>query len=187
MTSPAAPEQLPAGVTSDGDGIVRGDGPVTVDAYIDFLCPFCRQFEESSGPALSALADDGRISLVYHPMSFLDEASTTRYSSRAAAASGCASDGGKFAEYTAALFASQPPEGGPGRTGAELVKLGASVGLTGSGFESAVLGGRYLDWPPFVTERATLRGVSGTPTVLVDGAAVAPDPRAIATAVGGGE
>jgi protein-disulfide isomerase len=42
-------------------------------------------------------------------MNFLDEASTTNYSTRAAAASGCAADGGRFVQYAHALFSSQPP------------------------------------------------------------------------------
>ena len=183
MTTPTSPTDYPAGATPTGDGIVVGRGPVTVDAYIDFLCPFCREFELSAGPTLNGLVAGGQISLVYHPMSFLDAASTTRYSSRAAAASGCAADGGKFAEYAHALFASQPPEGGPGLSDDELVKLGASVGLAGEPFESCVRSGRYLDWPSYVTSAATDRGVTGTPTVLVGGVPVAPDGPAIAAAV----
>src|ERR1019366_2023527 len=105
----------PASATAEGDGIIVGHGPVTVDAFIAFLCPYCRRFEFSSGAALSSVVVGGLISLVYHPMSFLDQASTTRYSSRAAAASGCASDGAKFVGYAGALFNSQPPEGGPAR------------------------------------------------------------------------
>jgi len=183
MTSATVPDHIPANATAAGDGIVIGDGTVTVDAYIDFLCPYCRQFELSSEKALSVMIADGRIRLVYHPMSFLDEASTTRYSSRAAAASGCASDGGKFPDYLRALFVSQPEEGGPGLTDAELVELGASAGLTDAAFSQGVLSGRYLDWPPYVTELAAAAGVSGTPTVLVAGAPVAADPRAITAAV----
>jgi len=76
------------GATPEGDGVVVGDGPVQVDAYIDFLCPFCRRFEVSSGPTLTALVTGHQIRIAYHPMNFLDQASTTRYSTRAAAASG---------------------------------------------------------------------------------------------------
>jgi protein-disulfide isomerase len=183
VSSGQAPGHIPADATPAGDGIVIGTGAVTVDAYVDFLCPFCRQFELASEDTLKAMVTDGLIKLVYHPMSFLDEASTTRYSSRAAAASGCASDGGKFPEYLRALFVSQPAEGGPGLTDAELVELGTSAGLTDPAFGQCVLSGRYLDWPPYVTEQATAAGVSGTPTVLVAGEPVAADPRAIAAAV----
>ena len=127
MTQPSVPSHVPASATAGGDGVVLGTGPVTVDAYIDFLCPFCRQFELSSGSTLAGLVASGQISLAYHPMNFLDPASNTHYSTRAAASSGCASDGGRFAEYAHALFVSQPPEGSAGLTDAQLAGL-AGVG-----------------------------------------------------------
>jgi protein-disulfide isomerase len=183
MTGPIAPSHIPAGATQEGDGILTGDGPVRVDAFIDFLCPFCKQFELSSGPALAGLIADGQISLVYHPMNFLDEASTTNYSTRAAAASGCAADQGRFLEYSGALFVSQPPEGGAGLSDAELAGLGGAAGLDGAAFAACLSDAPYLDWPSYVTERATALGVSGTPTVLVAGTAARPDARAITAAV----
>jgi protein-disulfide isomerase len=183
MTDLTVPSRLPAGVTGEGDGIMIGSGPVRVDAFIDFLCPFCRRFELSSGPTLDRLAADGQISLIYHPMNFLDAASTTNYSTRAAAASGCAADGGRFAEYAHALFANQPPEGGAGLSDAELVGLGRDVGLAGPAFTACVSDGPYLDWAPYVTARAIALGVEATPTVLVAGTAVRPETRSIATAV----
>jgi protein-disulfide isomerase len=189
MSDLTAPSRLPAGATGEGDGIMVGHGPVRVDAFIDFLCPFCRRFELSAGPALSGLVSGGQISLVYHPMNFLDEASTTSYSTRAAAASGCAADRGRFAEYAHALFAGQPPEGGPGLTDAELAGLGRAVGLDDAAFTTCVSEAPYLDWPPYVTARAAALGVDATPTVLVAGALVRPEARPIGaavTAAGGG-
>jgi len=53
MTYPITPSRFPAGATQEGDAVVIGDGPVRVDAFIDFLCPYCRRFELSSGPALA--------------------------------------------------------------------------------------------------------------------------------------
>jgi protein-disulfide isomerase len=183
MTDPAAPGHIPAGATPEGDGVVVGHGPVRVDAFIDFLCPFCRRFELSSGPPLARLVTDGLVSLAYHPMNFLDEASTTNYSTRAAAASGCAADGGRFALYAHALFVNQPPEGGPGLSDAELAAIGRAVGLGGPAFTRCLSDAPYLDWPPYVTARATALGVDTTPTVLVEGAAVRPDTEAITAAV----
>jgi protein-disulfide isomerase len=183
MTYPIAPSHLPAGATPEGDGVVVGDGPIRVDAFIDFLCPFCRQFELSSGPMLARLVADRLISLVYHPMNFLDQASTTNYSTRAAAASGCASDQGQFPRYAHALFLNQPPEGGPGLSDAELAAIGVAVGLAEQAFVACVSEAPYLDWPPYVTARATALGVNATPTVLVDGAVIRPDAQAITSAV----
>jgi protein-disulfide isomerase len=183
MSDLITPSHIPAGATSEGDGIVTGDGPVRVDAFIDFLCPFCRRFELSAGPALSELIADGLISLAHHPMNFLDEASTTKYSTRAAAASGCAADQGRFLDYAHALFLGQPEEGGPGLPDAELARIGHDLGLPDATFASCLSDAPYLEWPDYVTARATALGVQATPTVLVADAVVRPEPRAITAAV----
>jgi protein-disulfide isomerase len=179
----AFPSRVPAGATPEGDGIAVGGGPVRVDAYIDFLCPFCRQFEERSGAHLNRLLEAGAITLVYHPLGFLDRLSTTRYSSRAAAASGCASDLGAFAPYKDALFANQPPEGGPGLNQAQLIELGRAVGLTDPGFESCVENYVHLPWVEYVTMQAAERGVSGTPSVFLAGVPVPANGSVIEAAV----
>ncbi len=173
----------PTGVTAEGDGVAIGETGVRVDAYIDFLCPFCRQFEAASGDALKQMVAEQLITLVYHPLGFLDRLSTTAYSSRASAASGCASDGGRFVAFKDALFAVQPEEGGPGLSDEQLVAVGANVGLDVDSFGACVMAGRYLPWTAFVTERALERGVSGTPTVYVAGTPVPANARTIAAAV----
>jgi protein-disulfide isomerase len=182
MTRPATPSRLPAGATPEGDGILVGTGPVRIDAYIDFLCPYCRQFEVSSADALAALVAGGQASIAYHPMNFLDEASSTNYSTRASAASACAADQGRFPAYAHTLFAHQPPEGGAGLTDVELAALGTEAGLAET-FGNCLAEGPYLGWPSYVTERAVAAGVSGTPTVLVAGADTDPTGEAITAAV----
>jgi protein-disulfide isomerase len=176
------PTVIPAGAPENGDGIVLGSGPPLVDAYIDFLCPFCRMFEERSGPEIDALVDRGVITLVYHPLGFLDRLSTTRYSTRAAAASGCASDGGRFREYLYALYENQPPEGSDGLSDEELVSLGLGCGLD-EDFGSCVMAGRYVPWAEYMTALAIARGVNGTPSVYVDGMGVPASAQAITAAL----
>ncbi len=178
----APPNQVPAGAPENGDGIALGSGPPVVDAYIDFLCPFCRMFEERSGPAIDALVDRGAITLVYHPLGFLDRLSTTRYSTRAAAAAGCASDGEQFREYLYALYENQPPEGSDGLNDEELVQLGLQCGLD-EDFGSCAMAGRYILWAEYVTAIAIRRGVNGTPSVYVDGLGVPASAQAITAAV----
>jgi protein-disulfide isomerase len=182
-SAPAPPPRVPAHTTPEGDGVALGSGPVAVDAYIDFQCPFCRAFELSSGDALRAMAAEGLITLVFHPMDFLDQASTNHYSSRAASASGCASDAGRFSPYAQALFATQPPEGGPGLTDEQLVELGVAVGLIDPAFVRCVPQHTYVPWADSVTQRALARGVSATPTTLVQGVPVPANTGAIAAAV----
>jgi protein-disulfide isomerase len=177
------PTRIPAGANAEGDGIVIGQGPVTVDAYVDFLCPFCARFEQTAGPLLRGMVAEERINLVYHPMGFLDGLSTTRYSSRASAASGCASDGGMFLPYAYELFAHQPPEGGPGLSDDRLIQLGDHAGLPEPDFARCVRNATYMDWAAYVTDRALARGVAATPTVFVQGVPVPANPHTIAAAV----
>jgi protein-disulfide isomerase len=183
VTHSIVPGRVPAGAAPEGDGILVGAGPVQVDIFIDFLCPFCRRFEQAAESVLAGLVRDGPARLAYHPMNFLDEASTTSYSTRAAAASGCAADQGRFLPYVHELFAHQPPEGGPGLSDAVLAGLGQAAGLDEAAFAACLTKGAYLDWPTYVTSRATETGVSATPTVLVAGAQVSPEPHAITAAV----
>jgi protein-disulfide isomerase len=164
MTQPIAPSHIPAHATQAGDGVVVGDGPVRIDAFIDFQCPFCRQFELSSGPAVAALAADGLASVAYHPMNFLDQASTTYYSTRAGASSGCAADQDRFLPYM------------------QLADIGRSVGLA-EPFTMCVAEAVYVEWPPYVTARAMALGVEATPTVWVDGEPVRPEAPTITAAV----
>jgi protein-disulfide isomerase len=179
----APPVPVPRGATPSGDGIVVGTGPVDVEAYIDFQCPFCKQFELVAAPTVDKLLEDRIISFVRHPMDFLDAVSTTAYSTRAAAAAAAAADAGMFHEYARALFEYQPPEGGPGLTDGQLVELGQEIGITDQQFPETIRKGTYLPWPPFVTERAVARGVAGTPSVFVRGIPVAARPGPILAAV----
>ncbi|MEV4388193.1 thioredoxin domain-containing protein [Micromonospora sp. NPDC049580] len=159
----------PPGANEAGTGIVTGGGPVTVDVYEDFLCPVCKQFEQSSGATLEQLVAGNKAKVVYHPVAYLNRFSTTEYSTRSSAASGCAAAGGKFREYAKALFAKQPPEGSAGLSDDELIDTGVGVGLDRGSFGGCVSDGTYKTWTEHVTEEASRSDVTGTPTVLVNG------------------
>jgi protein-disulfide isomerase len=174
---------VPRGATADKTGIAVGTGPVDIDAYIDFQCPFCKQFELASADAIDLLLDRQMIRFIRHPMNFLDTASTTHYSTRAAAAAAAASDAGRFHAYAHALFEYQPPEGGPGLTDDQLIALGQTIGITDPSFAGEIREGRYLPWPSFVTERALARGIGGTPSVFVQGIPIPARPDLIVAAV----
>ncbi|NLU80108.1 DsbA family protein [Micromonospora sp. HNM0581] len=159
----------PPGANETGTGIVVGSGPVTVDIYEDYICPACRQFEQTSGATIEQLITDGKVRVVYHPVAYLDRYSSTEYSTRASAASGCAAEGDTFAEFSKALFERQPPEGGAGLSDDELIDIGVEAGLDRDAFGSCVRDGKYRPWTEHVTAEASRANVSGTPTVLVDG------------------
>jgi protein-disulfide isomerase len=173
----------PPGAVENGTGVKVGSGPVQIDIYEDFICPACGQFEKQTGGTVDQLVSEGKASVVYHPLAFLDRMSSTDYSTRAAAASGAAAEGGKFREYAKALFAQQPAEGSAGLSDDQLIQIGRSVGL-GDAFAQAVRDGKYKPWTAHVTDEASGDGVTGTPTVRVGGKDVQPTTEAITTAVG---
>jgi protein-disulfide isomerase len=160
---------VPASATVDRAGLALGTGPVTVEIYLDYLCPACRGFEQDAGATIGRLVTDGRITLVYHPAAILDGYSTNKYSSRSAAGAGCAADAGKLAEYTKALYADQPAEGGPGHSDDRLVEMATTAGAPAVAFGQCLREGRYADWVTHVTDAMSARGVNGTPTVFVNG------------------
>ncbi|GAB4049821.1 DsbA family protein [Catellatospora paridis] len=172
----------PKGANAAGNGIATGSGPVVVDEYVDFLCPHCKSFHDEAGPSVAQLAADGKITLVTHPVAYLDGASTNRYSTRSSAASGCAAEFGKFTEFSNVLFDNQPAEGGAGPTDDDLIVLGRQAGL-GDDFAQCVRDKRFLTWTNHVSEEAGRAGVTGTPTVLVNGKPTQANAAQIAAAV----
>ena len=159
---------------ADGVTVGRSSARVTLDVYEDQQCPVCRQFETEVGAALADWVDSGTAKVNYHVISFLDSASTTRYSSRAANALYCWADAGIFQRYHELLFANQPAEGSAGLTYDQLVQLGRQAGATGDVFETCVRNRPYADFVARISEQASRDGVLGTPTVLVDGKPVQP-------------
>lgn len=174
----------PTTAVDDGTGFAVGTGPVKVDVYEDFMCPACGQFEETSGATLAQLAAAGRVTVVYHPIAILDRYSSTEYSTRAAAASAAAAQGGRFLDFHKALFANQPPENSAGLSDDRLIEIGRSVGLTDATFANAVKDGTYRSWATTATGTASGRGVTGTPVVRVAGRPLQnPTPEALTAAV----
>jgi protein-disulfide isomerase len=175
----------PAHASADHTGIVASSGKVEVDLYVDYLCPNCKNFEDSASATLDQLVASGKIKLVYRPIAILDQSTNpSGYSTRAGSAAGCAADGGRFLEYTKALYAQQPAEGSAGLTDDQLVQIGTGAGLTSPSFAQCVRAGRYASWMAHNTDAAAANNVNGTPTVLVAGKQVAPSADAIKAAVG---
>jgi protein-disulfide isomerase len=173
----------PPGAIENGTGIAASDGPVTVDIYEDFMCPHCKEFEDTYGTQVAQLGTEGKAQLVYHPIAILDQSSTTNYSTRSAAAAGCAAADGKFRDFAQALFAQQPSEGSAGLSDDKLIQIGTSLGLSDSTFGKCVRDGTYKSWVQHVTDEASAAGVTGTPTVKVAGKQVDSTAQAITNAV----
>jgi protein-disulfide isomerase len=177
---------IPAGASSDHTGIQVSSGPAQVDIYLDYLCPVCKEFEQSAQSTLDDLVAKKKIALTYHPIAILnDRSNPSGYSTRAGSAAGCASDAGKFLPYTKALYDKQPSEGSAGLSDDELVKVGTGIGLTDPAFASCVTAERYAAWMAHNTDSAASKNINGTPTVLVNGKSITSSVPALLSAVGG--
>lgn len=178
--SETQPYVAPPGATATGGIQIGAAGaPVNVDLYEDFQCPICGEFERTTGPTLQQLVGGGRVAVVYHPLSFLGPESE-----RAANAAAAAAAGGKFAAYHDVLFANQPPERTGGFQTGQLIDLGRRVGLTDASFADAVRNGTYRPWVHRVADLGSKAGITGTPTVLVNGKRLDnPTPNALRGAV----
>jgi uncharacterized membrane protein YphA (DoxX/SURF4 family) len=170
QVSATLPGHVPAGATENGSGLAVTAGRVRVDIYLDYLCPECRIVEASFTPVVSRLKRSHEISLVYHPIGFLDSySSPAGYSSRAAAAAGCAADQGRLAQYTLVLYGRQPAEHGPGLSTGQLIAAGRDAGITSTAFASCVRDGLYTPWVKYASDIAFGKDVAVTPTVYVNG------------------
>jgi len=148
---------------------------VTVDVYEDFMCPFCGAFEKASGDVVKKYA--GRVAFRYHIISFLDRSSSNRYSTRAANALGVVLDraGPKIAKkFHDELYAQQPAEGSAGLSDSQLVSLAVSAGAKQADVQSGIEELRYRQWVANATDVASRNGVTGTPTIFVDGQKLPP-------------
>ena len=160
---PAALDEIGIAPSASGEA-------VQVVVYPDFLCPFCAEFETTNGPALKTLRDQGKITLEYCPLGFLDQLSNgTKYSTRSAEAAACVANNAptSYERFFDSLFKNQPAEMSAGLDNAVLVGLAQEAG---AGDISSCLANR--DFAGFVGDSSILAqnyGVAGTPTVFVEG------------------
>jgi len=162
----------PAGATDSGAVVVgQASAPVTVSVYADFMCPWCGRFERANGDALASAVEAGTAKLEIHPMAFLDNLSSgTEYSSRAANAFvSLANDDPAVAfRFHRLLYANQPAENSTGLTDARLVELAQEAGAT-QAMTDRFAARTYAGWVERATQQAWDDGVTGTPTVKING------------------
>lgn len=152
---------------------------VNIVLYVDYMCPFCKQFEQTNAETIGTWVSQGLATVEYHPIAILDNVSQgTKYSSRAASAAACvaAYQPDSFFQANAALFSNAPAEGTSGLTNEEIASVVAQAGATDVDVVKCITDERYVQWAADATERtksaipnSTLDRIASTPTVLVNG------------------
>jgi protein-disulfide isomerase len=177
LTTPAlTPSQTPVPNPRD-----TNSKAVTIQMYVDYLCPICGQFEATNGAYISSLLDNGGATVEIHPIAILDRLSQgTKYSTRATNAAACVANysPNNFFAFHTALFANQPAENSTGLTDEQIIALanGAKVDKA-TEIADCIKNQTFKAWATAATARAlngpipdsNIDKVQGTPTVIVNG------------------
>jgi protein-disulfide isomerase len=162
----------PAGATATG-AIRIGNvaAPVRVEVYLDYMCPYCGRFDRANAEEINRMIAAGTARLELYPLSFLDRMSSgSRYSTRAANAVAAVADRApdKVLAFTQALFAQQPAEGSEGLTDGQIANLAQGAGVP-QDVINAFADRTFESWIATFTDKAFASGITGTPTVKING------------------
>jgi protein-disulfide isomerase len=169
---PSGDVVAPANASANGAiTLGKADAPVKLEIYLDYMCPYCGRFEKANAAEIERLVADGTVRLEMHPLSFLDKQSAgTQYSTRAANAVVTVADQApdKVLAFSTVLYGKQPAEGNPGLTDAEIANLATGAGVS-AGIASSFHEGKFAPWIATSTDAAFKSGITGTPTVRING------------------
>lgn len=202
----ASSKVTPRGTVNDGfpvnaDGLISDAEPYSIDAtleaaaydpadgntitiFSDTACPHCNEFDTNNNEQIKRWMEDGTIDVVnLHPVAFL-----TNYSAEGANAIACVAEYSPESVFDAqGWLVSNQQEA---LTGKKLVTaLVKEVGVKHSdGLEKCIRGGKYDAFVAASSERAqtgpvpgtalTETGITGTPSVFVNGERYPGDPDA---------
>jgi len=157
----------PVDVSKRDDAPVFGNknAKVVFEEFSDFQCPFCQRFVKETFPTLmEKYVDTGKMKIVFRhfPLPFHVNAQ------KAAEAGECANRQGKFKEYHDILFARGTADG-TGLAVADLKQYASDLGLNINRFNQCLDKGEAADAVAQDLKDGQSAGVSGTPTVFVNG------------------
>lgn len=142
--------------------------PVRMYEFSDFRCPYCAKYNLDSGKKIySKYIETGKVYLGFIHLAILGEDSV-----RAAVASECAAEQGKFWEYHELLFAQRQGGNTPDYSNENLKALAQQLDLDPQTFAECLDSGRYTSTVLQQTQFARQIGLTSTPSFLVNGKAI---------------
>ncbi|MCX0270750.1 DsbA family protein [Nocardia zapadnayensis] len=163
---------IPAVATDNGAiRVGQPDAHATVRIVADMQCPVCKRFEADHAELLSKSVTDGTAAIEYNIVGYLDEMSSTEYSTRAANASYCVADTGtgKYQDWLKLMFQQQPPEQGAGLTDEQLIAIAQQAGYTDPTIAGCITDRKYDGFVAAKSQESLNEGIDATPTVFVNG------------------
>lgn len=160
-TNAPTENNVPTGKNVDGYFKGNEDAKVVVVEWSDFECPFCHRFyTETMSQIESKYIETGDIKFVFKqfPLSFHAQAQ------KAAEASECAGEQGKFWEMHNLLFESGVEGGVTG-----FKQYASDLGLNTEQFNTCLDSGKYVQKIADDIAEGQAKGISGTPGFLING------------------
>jgi protein-disulfide isomerase len=154
------------------DGLHLGDpdAPVKVDVYADYRCSGCAYYGQNIEPVIiQNYVDTGKVYYTFHDYIVVDRLDGTDASLRSANAALCANEQNRFWDYHDTLFANQVTEAAYLFTDARLATMAQNLQLDMTAFDQCFQARKYAGDIQKDNDQARALGVSGTPSVFVDG------------------
>ena len=135
------------------------DAPVTIVEFSDFECPYCQAMLDTIKNVQEAYGEKVRLVYRQFPLNSIHP-----NAQKAAEASLCANDQGRFWEMHDLMFEDQR-----GLSVEALTKKAESLELDGATFEKCLTSNKYAEQVKQDVMDGTVVGVTGTPAVFVNG------------------
>lgn len=165
--APSVPETTAEPATTDDDPMIGDeDAAVTIVEFTDYQCPFCaRHFTQTHGQIMSQYVDTGKVKLVVrdYPLSFHPHAQ------KAAEATECADEQGKFWEMHDKLFETQDSWSNATDSVATFKQFATDLGLNAASFNTCLDSGAQAQEVAADLAAGSAAGISGTPGFWVIG------------------
>jgi protein-disulfide isomerase len=161
--------------TVDGQHLGDPNAPVKIDVWEDFQCRSCRNYSQTVEPlVITNYVETGKVYYTFHFYPIIDGGNTAGESHHSAYAAMCASEQGRFWDYHAILFANWNGENQGSFADERLVAFAENIGLDLTAFNSCFQSDRYANFINQDLFTGQTAGVSGTPSVFVNGQIVTP-------------
>jgi protein-disulfide isomerase len=145
-------------VTADGPAIGPANAPVTIVEFTDFECPFCSRVVPTLEQVREKYGDKVRLVFRQFPLDMHPNAR------KAAEASLCAQEQGKFREMHDAMFQNQK------QLAVNLLQSkAAELGMNAEEFKACLESGKFASRVEADVRAGVAVGVSGTPALFING------------------
>ncbi|HXU45387.1 MAG TPA: thioredoxin domain-containing protein [Thermoanaerobaculia bacterium] len=151
-------EPMRVEVAATGPAKGPKEAPVTIVEFSDFQCPFCGKLTPTIDQVTQTYGDKVRLVFRQFPLNF------HQFAQKAAEASLCANEQGKFWDLHDAMFKNQNDLAVD-----KLKAKAAELGLKADQFNSCLDSGKYVAQITEDQKAGSEAGVSGTPALFVNG------------------